>query len=80
MGVIVVGVDFSEGLKAAVRFGLAEAKLRHATLRAVHAWKVGYIGVPGIEGFYPIPGFDPGDVHPGGRGCPRSDPRGGRLR
>ena len=52
MGVIVVGVDFSEGAKAALRFGLAEAKLRHATLRVVHAWQFDYIRVSGIEGFY----------------------------
>ena len=58
MGVIVVGVDFSEGAKAALRFGLAEAKLRQATLRVVHAWRFGYIGVSGIEGFYPIVGGD----------------------
>jgi nucleotide-binding universal stress UspA family protein len=31
MGVIVVGVDYSEGAKAALRFALAEATLRHAT-------------------------------------------------
>jgi nucleotide-binding universal stress UspA family protein len=37
MGVIVVGVDQSEGTKAALRFALEEAKLRRATLRAVHA-------------------------------------------
>lgn len=52
MGVIVVGVDFSEGAKAALRFGLAEAKLRHSTLRVVHAWQFDYIRVSGIEGFY----------------------------
>jgi nucleotide-binding universal stress UspA family protein len=65
MGVIVVGVDFdfSEGSKAALRFGLAEAKLRQVTLRAVHARKIGYTGVPGLEGFYPITGFEPDDVH-----------------
>ena len=62
MGVIVVGVDFSEGAKAALRFGLAEAKLRHATLRVVHAWQFDYIGVSGIEGFYPIIGRDLSDV------------------
>ena len=56
MGVIVVGVDFSEGAKAALRFGLAEAKLRHATLRVVHAWRFDYIGMSGIEGFYPTVG------------------------
>ena len=63
MGVIVVGVDFSEGSKAALRFGLAEAKLRQATLRAVHEWKIGYTGAPEFEGFYPITGFEPDDVH-----------------
>jgi nucleotide-binding universal stress UspA family protein len=63
MGVIVVGVDFSEGSRAALRFGLAEAKLRQATLRAAHAWKIGYTGVSGFEGFYPITGFEPDDVH-----------------
>lgn len=52
VGVIVVGVDFSEGAKAALRFGLAEARLRHATLRVVHAWQFDYIGVSGLEGFY----------------------------
>ena len=46
MGVIVVGVDFSKGSEAGLRFGLAQAKLRQATLRAVHAWKIGYTGVP----------------------------------
>ena len=56
VGVIVVGVDFSEGAKAALRFGLAEAKLRDATLRVVHAWRFDYIGMSGIEGFYPIVG------------------------
>ena len=79
MGVIVVGVDFSEGAKAALRFGLAEAKLRHATLRVVHAWQFDYIGVSGIEGFYPVIGPDLSDVRQSGRSCPRSDPRGDRL-
>ncbi|MDA4831247.1 hypothetical protein NY536_07170, partial [Enterobacter hormaechei] len=40
------------------RFGLEEAKLRQATLRAVHAWQFGYIGVSGIEGFSPVVGGD----------------------
>jgi nucleotide-binding universal stress UspA family protein len=38
-----VGVGFSEGAKAALRFGPAEAKLRQATLRAVHAWQFDYV-------------------------------------
>jgi nucleotide-binding universal stress UspA family protein len=62
MGVIVVGIDYSEGSKAALRFALAEAKLRHATLRAVHSAHSDYIGAPGIEGFYPLTGGDLSDV------------------
>ena len=50
---IVVGIDHSEGAKAALRFALAEARLRQATLRAVHAWKFDYLGVPGIMGTLP---------------------------
>lgn len=38
MSVIVAGVDGSEGSKEALRFALAEAALRGATVRAVHAW------------------------------------------
>lgn len=33
---VVVGVDGSEGAKAALRFALDEARLRDATLRFVH--------------------------------------------
>ena len=44
MSTIVVGVDHSAGAKAALRFALEEARLRQATLRAVHAWQYGYIG------------------------------------
>jgi nucleotide-binding universal stress UspA family protein len=61
-GLIVVGVDSSEGAKAALRFALDDAKLRHATLRAVHSWQFGYIGVSGIEGLSPVVGADLGDV------------------
>jgi nucleotide-binding universal stress UspA family protein len=49
MGTIVVGVDHSSGAKAALRFALDEARLRHAALRVVHAWQLGYVGTPGIE-------------------------------
>ena len=49
MGVIVVGVDSSDGAKAALWFALEEAKLRGARLRAVHAWHYPSIGVPAIE-------------------------------
>lgn len=38
MATIVVGVDGSEGSEAALRFALGEARLRHATLRVVHAY------------------------------------------
>jgi nucleotide-binding universal stress UspA family protein len=61
-GVIVVGVDSSEGAKAALRFALDEAKLRQARLRVVHTWQYGYIGVRGIEGLSPVAGADLGDL------------------
>ena len=51
---IVVGVDSSAGAKEALHFALGEAKLRQATLRVVHAWQFGYIGVAGMEGFSPV--------------------------
>lgn len=35
---IVVGVDGSEASRAALRFACAEARLRRAAVRAVHAW------------------------------------------
>lgn len=53
MGVIVVGVDHSEGAKAALRFAVGEAKLRHASLRVVHAWQLGYVAAGFIPGSYP---------------------------
>lgn len=58
MAVIVVGVDHSEGAKAALRFALEEATLRQATLRVVHAWQYAYIGATGLEGSYPALGGD----------------------
>jgi nucleotide-binding universal stress UspA family protein len=61
-GLIVVGVDSSEGAKAALRFALGEAKLRQATLRVVHTWQYGHIGVKGVEGFSPVVGADLGDL------------------
>lgn len=36
--VIVVGIDGSEASKAALRWAVEEARLRHARLQAVHAW------------------------------------------
>jgi nucleotide-binding universal stress UspA family protein len=61
-GLIVVGVDSSEGAKEALRFALREAKLRQATLRVVHTWQFGYIGVTGMEGFSPVVGADLSDL------------------
>jgi len=58
MTVIVVGVDHSEGAKAALRFALEEATLRQATLRVVHAWQYAYIGATGFEGTFPALGGD----------------------
>ncbi|HZO97915.1 MAG TPA: universal stress protein [Gaiellaceae bacterium] len=40
MSTIVVGVDGSPGSVAALRFGLAEARLRGADVKAVSAWHV----------------------------------------
>ena len=58
MNMIVVGVDYSDEAKAALRFALEEAKLRHARLRVVHAWQYGYIGTSGLEGSLAGPGGD----------------------
>lgn len=63
MSTIVVGVDQSEGAKAALRFALEEARLRRATLRPVHAWQFGYIGAAGFEGSYSAVGADLSDLH-----------------
>jgi nucleotide-binding universal stress UspA family protein len=63
MSTILVGVDHSEGAKAALRFALEEAKLRGAKLRPVHAWQFGYVGSPGIEGTLPVVGADLGELH-----------------
>jgi nucleotide-binding universal stress UspA family protein len=58
MDVVVVGVDDSKSARAALRFALEEARMRGATLRAVHAWEFNYPGAAGVEGSYAIPGFD----------------------
>lgn len=58
MSVIVVGVDDSAGAREALRFGREEAELRQATLRAVHTWRYGYIGVTGLEGRVPAVGVE----------------------
>ena len=55
---VVVGVDHSDGAKAALTFAYEEARLRGVRLRAVHAWQFGYIGSTGLEGFVPPLGGD----------------------
>lgn len=47
---VVVGVDGSLGATEALRWALAEARLRKAPLRIVHAWTLGYLGVTGSSG------------------------------
>ena len=63
MSVIVVGVDHSPGAKAALVFANEEARLRGATIRAVHAWQYGYIGSIGPEGRLPPVGADIDELH-----------------
>ena len=46
-----VGVDDSEGAKAALAFAHEEARLRDATLRLVDAWQLGYNGYIDYTGF-----------------------------
>jgi nucleotide-binding universal stress UspA family protein len=53
MSIIVIGIDHSDGAKAALRFALEEARLRQATVRAVHVWQFDYLGAPGIMGSLP---------------------------
>jgi nucleotide-binding universal stress UspA family protein len=62
MNVVVVGVDHSPGANAALVFADEEARLRGATLRAVHAWRYGYIGYSGPEGRVPSIGADIDDL------------------
>jgi nucleotide-binding universal stress UspA family protein len=47
MGTIVVGVDGSEGSLAALRFALAEARLREDAVVLVHAWTLPLTEAPG---------------------------------
>ena len=48
MAMIVVGVDGSDESKEALRWALEEARLRHATVRAVYAWRDPYVLAPGF--------------------------------
>ncbi|UGS34777.1 universal stress protein [Capillimicrobium parvum] len=44
---VVVGVDGSAGAGHALRWAAAEARLRKVRLRVVHAWTIGFTGIPG---------------------------------
>jgi nucleotide-binding universal stress UspA family protein len=48
---IVVGIDGSDGSSEAVRWGIAEARLRGIPLRAVPAWTYGRPLVPSFIGY-----------------------------
>lgn len=48
---IVVGLDRSDGARAALRFALEEARLHGATLHAVHVWEIPYTPVSGAPVF-----------------------------
>ena len=68
-GTVVVGVDGSPGAGEALRWGLAEARLRKVPLRAVHAWAYSYVGVMpagygniGSVGAFDSPDADAGDL------------------
>lgn len=54
---VVVGIDGSAGAAEALRWAVAEARLRKARLRIVHAWTYGYAGMP-LGGFGAMGGFD----------------------
>jgi nucleotide-binding universal stress UspA family protein len=47
MALIVVGVDGSEESKAALRWAVEEARLRHASVRAIYALSLRYAGGSG---------------------------------
>jgi nucleotide-binding universal stress UspA family protein len=67
---VVVGVDGSAGSREALHWALAEARLRKAPLRIVHAWRFGYEGGPtggyGYLGYLsaaaPLAGNEVGDL------------------
>jgi nucleotide-binding universal stress UspA family protein len=46
-GSVVVGVDGSAGARAALRWAVAEARLRKTRLRIIHAWTFSYPGAAG---------------------------------
>jgi nucleotide-binding universal stress UspA family protein len=59
---IVVGVDGSPESREALRWALEEARLRDATVRAVHAWGSPYFFAPG---FGPAEDFQAPALHEG---------------
>jgi nucleotide-binding universal stress UspA family protein len=69
VGAVVVGVDGSPGAGEALRWALAEARLRKVPLRVVHAWTYGYAGATaggygnlGFIGSFDSPGADAGNL------------------
>jgi nucleotide-binding universal stress UspA family protein len=48
---IVVGIDGSNGSSAALRWAIAEARLRSVPVRAVHAWSYSQPLVPSLVGY-----------------------------
>ena len=58
---VVVGVDGSAGANAALRWALAEARLRKAPLRIVHTWRSSYVG--GADGFTNTLDVDVSDLY-----------------
>jgi nucleotide-binding universal stress UspA family protein len=48
---IVVGVDGSKGSSEALRWAVAEARLRSVPVRAVHAWSYSHPLVPSLVGY-----------------------------
>lgn len=53
-GKIVVGVDGTEHAVAALRWAIDEAKLREATVEAVHAWRFVPMTTPADAGLMPL--------------------------
>ncbi|MDQ7910406.1 universal stress protein [Phytohabitans sp. ZYX-F-186] len=68
-GDVVVGVDGTPGSGAALRFGFAEADLRHASLTAIHLWPSADDQSPsGLSASSQVPGDrSPGGESPSGR-------------
>lgn len=53
-GTIVVGIDGSEHSSAALRWAVEEAKLRGATVEAIHAWAYVPVTTPADSGLVPV--------------------------